>query len=202
MNNSSYVFLILRSPRFGVSRRGSPRFVRLVPTSLFSSDLFQSTFLVILICSDCSDLLRILLICSDVFPEQIRETPSCRPLLQVPDQFFRGFLRSQSFGFGRYVSVVLGGTRRGSQSRKDVFLPSIRNGQSTVGGPKWTKMDLVRPKWTILVHLVSRMQNPVRNKVIVTKMVVWTILGHFGSVHFPTVLRPLPILSGFSKDPS
>ena len=25
--------------------------------------------------------------------------------------------------------------------------------QSKVGGPKWTKMDLIRPKWTILVHL-------------------------------------------------
>ena len=30
---------------------------------------------------------------------------------------------------------------------------TLRNGQSTVGGPKWTKMDLFRPKWTnILVH--------------------------------------------------
>ena len=28
----------------------------------------------------------------------------------------------------------------------------IRSGQSTVGGPKWTKIDLLRPKWTILVH--------------------------------------------------
>ena len=28
----------------------------------------------------------------------------------------------------------------------------IRNGQSTVGGPKWTKMGFFRPKWTILVH--------------------------------------------------
>ena len=27
------------------------------------------------------------------------------------------------------------------------------NVQSTVGGPKWTKMDLVRPKWTKMVHL-------------------------------------------------
>ena len=28
----------------------------------------------------------------------------------------------------------------------------FRNGQSTVGRPKWTKMDLFRPKCTILVH--------------------------------------------------
>ena len=40
---------------------------------------------------------------------------------------------------------------------------------------------------------------PVRNKVILTKMVVWTILGHFGPVHFPTVLRPLPKNAAFLK---
>ena len=28
----------------------------------------------------------------------------------------------------------------------------IRNGQNAVGGPKWTKVDLFRPKWTILVY--------------------------------------------------
>ena len=28
----------------------------------------------------------------------------------------------------------------------------IRNGQSTVGGPKWTKMDLFRPEWTKMDH--------------------------------------------------
>ena len=31
----------------------------------------------------------------------------------------------------------------------------VRSDQSTVGGPKWTKIDLFRrngPKWTILVH--------------------------------------------------
>ena len=33
----------------------------------------------------CSDLLRFAPICSDSFSEQIRETPFCRPLLQVPD---------------------------------------------------------------------------------------------------------------------
>ena len=28
----------------------------------------------------------------------------------------------------------------------------LRNGQSTVGGPKWTKMDLFRPKRTKMGH--------------------------------------------------
>ena len=37
-------------------------------------------------------------------------------------------------------------------SNQILYNPVIRNGQSTVGGPKWTKMDLFRPKWTILVH--------------------------------------------------
>ena len=68
-----------------------------------------------------------------------------------------------------------------------------RNGQSTVGGPKWTK---IRPKWTKMHHLgpfwSRECQNPVRNKAILTKMVVWTILDHFGPVRFPTVPRPLP----------
>ena len=50
-------------------------------------------------------------------------------------------------------------------------------------------VDLNGPKWSILV---SRMLNPVRNKVILTKMVVWTILDHFGPVHFPTVPRSFP----------
>ena len=66
----------------------------------------------------------------------------------------------------------------------------LRSGQSTVGGPKWTKIDTFRPKWTILVHFgLANTKNPVRNKVILTKMAVLTILGHFGPVHFPTVLR-------------
>ena len=72
----------------------------------------------------------------------------------------------------------------------------VRNGQSTVGGPTWTKMDLFRPKWTEMDHFgpvwSRECQNSVRNKVILTKMVVWTILDHFGPVHFPTVPRPRP----------
>ena len=72
----------------------------------------------------------------------------------------------------------------------------LRNGQSTVGGPKWTKIDPFRPKWTKMDHFgpfwSRECQSPVRNKAILTKMVVWTILDHFGPVHFPTVPRPLP----------
>ena len=56
-------------------------------------------------------------------------------------------------------------------------------------GPLQAKMDQNGPFWSILV---SRMLNPVRNKVILTKMVVWTILDHFGPVRFPTVPRPFP----------
>ena len=65
----------------------------------------------------------------------------------------------------------------------------IRSDQSAVGGPKWTKIDLFRPKWTKINHFdpfwPREYQNPVRNKVILTKMVVLTILDHFGPVHFP-----------------
>ena len=53
-------------------------------------------------------------------------------------------------------------------------------------GPQWTKMDHFGPFWS------RECQNPVRNKVILTKMVVRTILDHFGPVHFPTVPRPFP----------
>ena len=67
-----------------------------------------------------------------------------------------------------------------------------RSGQSTVGGPKWTKIDLFRSKWTILVHFgLANTKIPVRNKAILTKMAVLTILDHFGPVRFPTVLRRL-----------
>ena len=46
-------------------------------------------------------------------------------------------------------------------------------------------MDHFGPFWS------CEYQKPVRNKVILTKMVVATILDHFGPVHFPTVLRRL-----------
>ena len=53
------------------------------------------------------------------------------------------------------------------------YIYTIRNGQSTVGRPKWTKMDHFGPFWS------RECQNPVRNKVILTKMVVWTILVQY-----------------------
>ena len=57
----------------------------------------------------------------------------------------------------------------------------FRSGQSTVGGPKWTKVDLFRPKWAKMDDFgpfwPCEYQNLVRNKVILTKMVVLTILA-------------------------
>ena len=49
-------------------------------------------------------------------------------------------------------------------------------------------MDHFGPFWA------RECQNPVRNKVVLTKMVVWTILDHSGPVHSPTVPRPCPII--------
>ena len=46
-------------------------------------------------------------------------------------------------------------------------------------------MGHLGPSWS------RECQDPVRNKVILTKMVVVTILDHFGPVHFPIVLRRL-----------
>ena len=54
-----------RSPRFGVGRRGSPRFV---PISPFSSDLLRFALLVFRNIPICSVFLPI---CSDLFSEQI-----------------------------------------------------------------------------------------------------------------------------------
>ena len=43
----------------------------------------------------------------------------------------------------------------GSDPLEVLVSGTVRNGQSTVGGPKWTKMDLFRPKpkWTKMDHL-------------------------------------------------
>ena len=57
----------------------------------------------------------------------------------------------------------------------------FRNGQSTVGGPKWTKME----------HF-GLPNAKIQFGIILTKMVIWTILDHFGPVHFPTVPCPFP----------
>ena len=56
----------------------------------------------------------------------------------------------------------------------------VKNGQSTVGGPKWTKMDLFRPKRTKEDHFgpfwSRECLKSARNNVILTRMVVLTIL--------------------------
>ena len=66
-------------------------------------------------------------------------------------------------------------------------------GQSTVGGPKWTKIDLFGPKWTKMDHFGPFWPRKRKcwNNVILIKMVVLTILDHFGPARLPTVLRPL-----------
>ena len=77
-----------RSAQFGVGRRVFPRCVPIC------SDFFR--FLPI--CAPCfreyPDLFRFLPICFQNKSEQIRGTPLCRPLLQIPDlfrQIFRQF---------------------------------------------------------------------------------------------------------------
>ena len=63
----------------------------------------------------------------------------------------------------------------------------VRNDQRTVGGPKWTKMDLFRPKWTKMDDFgpcwSRELLNPVQTKAILAKIVVMTILDHVGPVH-------------------
>ena len=76
-----------------------------------------------------------------------------------------------------------------------IFLPCMwglgLQKESPLFRPKLTKIDHFGPFWS------RECQNPVRNKVILTKMVVWTVLDHFGPVHFPTVPQPLPIYCAF-----
>ena len=73
-------------------------------------------------------------------------------------------------------------------------LAKLRNGQSTVGGPKWTKMDQNRPKRTKMDHFGlanAKIQFGIR-----PFWPKWSF-GPFWTikfpVHFPTVPRPLPI---------
>ena len=77
-----------------------------------------------------------------------------------------------------HVKNVTNGQKVSRQS-----LTIFMEGQSTVGGPKWTKMDLFRPKRTKWDHFgpfwSRECWNRVRNKVILTKMVVWTILVQY-----------------------
>ena len=83
----------LGAPGLGAAEGGYPDLFRFVPISPFSSDLFRFALLVFGSTPIRSDLFRFtffLPICSDLFSEQIteqiRETPFCRPLLQIPDK--------------------------------------------------------------------------------------------------------------------
>ena len=81
MGHSAILIDCIGPPDLGSAERGYPDLFRF---PRFLSDLFRFAFLVfgnapVLI---CSDLLRFLPITKS---EQIRETPFCRPLLQVPD---------------------------------------------------------------------------------------------------------------------
>ena len=89
---------------------------------------------------------------------------SSQPIICVPKRTHRVFRR----------------TRRVTEFAVKLSEAQFRSGQSTVGGPKWTKIDPFRPKWAKMDHFgpfwSREYQNPVRNKVILTKMVVLTIL--------------------------
>ena len=66
-----------------------------------------------------------------------------------------------------------------------VWLADLDGPKQTSPRPKWTKIDHFGPFWS------CEYQNPVRNKGILTRMVVMTILDRFGPAHFPAVLRRL-----------
>ena len=72
----------ISDPPFGVARTGSPRFVPIC------SD-FPLFFRFVPICvpcfRECPDVFRFLPICFPSKSGQIRATPFCRPLLQIPD---------------------------------------------------------------------------------------------------------------------
>ena len=79
------VHLLTRNPRFGVTRKGSPQFVPIVPNSPFSSDVFALRSLVF--CWNvpiCSDLLRFLPISFQNKSEHIKKEPSADPFCNSP----------------------------------------------------------------------------------------------------------------------
>ena len=71
------------APGLGSAEGGHPDLFRFVPISPFSSDLFRFALLVFRNTPICSDLLRFLPICSDLFSEQIR-TNQGNPFLPTP----------------------------------------------------------------------------------------------------------------------
>ena len=78
------------------------------------------------------------------------------------------------------------GTGKGTGQSMRTRLSKLPFSKLPSGVARVRLADLNGTKWT------SLSQNPVRNKVILTKMVILTILGQFGPVHFPTVPRPRP----------
>ena len=93
------------------------------------------------------------------------------------------------------MSQELGDHPHPKQNRFIFHKKCVRNGQSMVGGPKRTKMGQNGLFWSILVSPMLKSSSD-RNKGILTKMVVWTILDHSGPVHFPTAPQPLPSVGG------
>ena len=83
-----------------------PVFFRFVPISLFSGRL---RFV-----PSCSDFFRFVPICFQNKSEQIRETPFCRPLLQVPDSSF-GASWDRPNGSG---PITFLGSRKAAQKKK------------------------------------------------------------------------------------
>ena len=62
----------------------------------------------------------------------------------------------QIWGWG--WSELFSNHRQSQEGFEGARIKNVRNGQSTVGGPGWTKMDLFRPKWTKMDHIfVARM---------------------------------------------
>ena len=73
------------APNLGSAEGGHPDLFRFVSISPFSSDLFRFALHVFGNTPICSDLFRFAPFYSDLFSEQIRQTPFCRPLLQIPE---------------------------------------------------------------------------------------------------------------------
>ena len=97
--------MFIQTPLFGVTRKGHPdlfRFPRFLP---ICSDLRFLFF------RGCPDLFRFAPFCFQNKSEQIRETPFCRPLLQIPDLcaiFFADFLSLPRFRARRALETLCG----------------------------------------------------------------------------------------------
>ena len=77
---------------------------------------------------------------------------------RVSQQLVKASLRKIADCHQICIAVLGKSGRKGSNGWVSSFglvpvdLSPFKNGQSTVGGPKWTKMDLFRPKWTKMDH--------------------------------------------------